>query len=243
MESTKKKSLLSIQNLLLHEMRKGVYKYADMLPPENVLAERLSISRTQLRDSLSQLEREGFITRRHGVGTIINRHVLSVTLRADMEVEFIEMIRSSGHSGEVRFLKAEKILANELTVQRLNISPGDDVLMVARTVLADGRVTIYCEDYLPYRTIRRRDYDSDVLEKPIFTFMKEYCDTEPYMDLTDIHPAVADEKLSNIFGVDTGTPLLYMDERDFDISGVVVLYARQYYIDGIITHTFLRKKF
>ncbi len=43
---------------------------------ESVLSEKLGISRTQLRDILASLDREGFITRAHGVGTIINRHVL-----------------------------------------------------------------------------------------------------------------------------------------------------------------------
>lgn len=243
MDRTEKNTALSIQNLLLHEMREGVYRYADMLPRENVLAERLSISRTQLRDSLAQLEREGFITRRHGVGTVINRHVLSVAVRADMEVEFIDMIRSSGHTAAERLLHAERLPADASVADKLNVAVGEPVLLVTRTALADGRVTIYCEDYLPVRLIADAQYPESVLEKPIFSFLREYCRTEPYMDLTDIHPAVADAKLAAIFGVDEGTPLLYMDERDFDINGVTVLYARQYYIDGVITHTLLRRKF
>lgn len=61
----------SIRAQLLTAMREGEYAHCDRLPRESVLSEKLGISRTQLRDILASLDREGFITRRHGVGTII----------------------------------------------------------------------------------------------------------------------------------------------------------------------------
>ena len=69
---------------LLSEMNSGQFACSNRLPRETELAEMLSISRTQLRDVLSELEREGYITRRHGVGTLINRHVLQVKNRMDI---------------------------------------------------------------------------------------------------------------------------------------------------------------
>ena len=38
------------------------------------------------------------------------------------------------------------------------------------------------------------------------------------------------------------TPLLYMDEVDYDVAGRPILYARQFYADGIIRQTLMRKK-
>ena len=70
-------------NRLLYEMREGIYAGRDRLPPEIELAKQLGISRTLVRDCLSILEREGFINRKHGVGTIINKHVLNVATRMD----------------------------------------------------------------------------------------------------------------------------------------------------------------
>ena len=45
----------SIKEMLLHEMQYGAYAHADRLPRESLLAEKLNISRTQLRDSLAEL--------------------------------------------------------------------------------------------------------------------------------------------------------------------------------------------
>ena len=81
---------------LLQELRNGIYADMSRLPPEVDIAAELNVSRTVIRDSLASLEREGFITRKHGVGTIINRHVLAVSARMDFEVEFLDLVRNAG---------------------------------------------------------------------------------------------------------------------------------------------------
>ena len=75
----------AIRTTLINAMRTGPYAEADHLPPETELSAAMGISRTQLRDALAVLEQEGFITRRHSIGTLINRHVLEVPVRMDIE--------------------------------------------------------------------------------------------------------------------------------------------------------------
>ena len=77
---------------------------------------------------------------------------------------------------------------------------------------------------------------------PIFHFLEEFCHVIPYLDLTDVRPAAADGHLAAIFQVAEGTPLLNMDEVDYDIDGNPVFCSNQYYVDGIIRHTVMRKK-
>ena len=111
----------TIRSQLLADMKDGAYASCERLPRESVLAEKLGISRTQLRDILASLEREGFITRRHGVGTIINRHVLNVQTRMDIEVEFLDMIRQSGHEPAVAFVRVSDGTADAQVAAQLRI--------------------------------------------------------------------------------------------------------------------------
>ncbi|MBA4347655.1 MAG: GntR family transcriptional regulator [Clostridiales bacterium] len=233
----------SVRSRLLREMKEGAYRYSGKLPPEGVLAERLNISRTQLRDSLAQLEREGFISRHQGVGTVINRHVLAVTVRMDMEIEFMEMIEASGYKPELLSSTYSLVPAGETVAQHLAISPAAMVLKVCRLIGADETPAIYCEDYIPTALIKKKEYTEQDLQKPIFSFLKQFCALEPHMDLTEVRPAVADEALAEIFRVPEGTPLLYLDEIDYDKEGMPMLYSPQYYIGGVIQHTMLRMKF
>ena len=235
--------LQSVRSRLLREMKEGAYRYSGKLPPEGVLAERLNISRTQLRDSLAQLEREGFISRHQGVGTVINRHVLAVPVRMDMEIEFMEMIAQSGHEPSLLSTGYETVPAGDAVASHLAISAADTVLRVVRLIGADGKPAIYCEDYIPTSLIKKKEYCETDLQKPIFSFLKQFCGLEAHMDLTEVRPAAADAALANRFQVPEGTPLLYLDELDYDKEGMPMLYSPQYYVGGVIQHTLLRMKF
>ena len=117
----------TIRAQLLASMKSGEYASSERLPRESVLSERLGISRTQLRDILASLEREGFITRRHGVGTIINRHVLNAQTRMDIEVEFLDMIRQSGFQPAVAYVHVSDDTADESVSRQLQIPQGTPV--------------------------------------------------------------------------------------------------------------------
>ncbi len=231
----------TIRAQLLSDMRSGIYAGCERLPRESVLAEKLGISRTQLRDILASLEREGFITRRHGVGTIINRHVLGVHTRMDIEVEFLDMIRQNGHEPAVAYVRVSCGEADAKVAAQLRIAEGAPVLRVARLCTADGRPAIYCEDVLD-RALVKEDYTTDDLKLPIFHFLQQFCGVYAYLDLTDIRPAAADSALAEIFQVPVGTPLLNMDEVDYDIDGNPVFCSMEYFVDGYFRHAVMRKK-
>jgi len=231
----------TIRTQLLFEMKEGAYAQSERLPRESLLAEKMGISRTQLRDILASLEREGFITRRHGVGTIINRHVLGVQTRMDIEVEFLDMIRQSGKTPAVAFVSVSDGTADQKIAAQLQVPEGTPLVRVARLVTADGVPAIYCEDVVNKELVRGeatvRDY-----KLPIFHFLQQFCHVIPYLDLTDVRPTAADARLSELMDVPMGTPLLNMDEVDYDIDGNPVFCSNEYYVDGIIRHTVMRKK-
>ena len=231
----------TIRDQLLTSMRTGEYAGCERLPRESVLAERLGISRTQLRDILSSIEREGFITRRHGVGTIINRHVFEAHTRMDIEVEFLDMIRQNGYRADVTFVRVSEDLANEKIASRLHIAEGSPILRITRLCTADELPAIYCEDVIE-KALAKGEYTIEDFKQPIFHFLQEFCSIVPYMDLTDVRPVVADERLAEIFQVSVGSPLLNMDEVDYDIDGRPVLCSNEYFADGIFRHTVMRKK-
>ena len=110
---------------------------------------------------------------------------------------------------------------------------------VCRT--ADGRPAIYCEDVID-KSLIRGSYTIKDLKLPIFHFLQQFCGVYPYLDLTDLRPTVADAALAEIFQIPMGSPLLNMDEVDYDIDGRPVFCSTEYFADGIFRHTVMRKK-
>ncbi|WP_458408252.1 GntR family transcriptional regulator [Anaerotignum sp.] len=230
-----------IRRNLLNEIKSGAFSELDRLPREMILAEQLGISRNHLRDILAQLEREGFITRRHGVGTLINRHVVSVKNRMDIEIEYMDIIRQSGYEPDVSRVSISEEIADAYIAAKLNVPEGTEIIRVTRICTADGKPAIYCEDVLEKCLIKHKFSLSD-FNPPIFYFLQNFCDIDAYMDLTQIHAVLSDEVVSQALDISVGTPLLNMEEVDYDIDGKPVFYSRQYFRDEMFEQTVLRKK-
>ncbi|MDX2286644.1 MAG: GntR family transcriptional regulator [Bacteroidia bacterium] len=59
---------------LKHDIQRGLYKGGDLLPSENELSQLHQITRVTVRQALTELVKDGFITRIKGKGSIVNQH-------------------------------------------------------------------------------------------------------------------------------------------------------------------------
>ena len=226
---------------LLYEIREGRFSDADRLPRETVLAEEYGISRNQLRDVLSQLETEGYITRRHGVGTLINRHVVDLKTRFDIEKEYMEIIRSNGYTPGVGAITVTEKTASALVAKHLGMEENEPVLAIGKVLTADGHPAIYSEDIVNLKLIRY-PYTDDIFQKPIFEFLDQICFKEYYMDICKFHAVLVDEFISEKLNLPEGAPILKVEEVDYDIEGNPLFYSNQYFADAYFEQTVLRKK-
>ena len=231
----------SIRERLLIEMKEGMFARCERLPRETVLAENLGISRTQLRDVLAVIEQEGYITRRLGVGTMVNRHVLNVKSRMDIEAELLDIISNNGYKASVHFLGLIEDVATEEIAQKMEIPEGTPVLVISKLCTADGEPALYFQDFIDKRIVQK-EFGEEDLKVPVFDFLREKCNADAYMDLTQLKAVLADEKTAQILDVPVGTPLLSMEEVDYSIEGNIVFYSRQFFKGGMFEQTVLRKR-
>lgn len=227
--------------MLLREMRTGAYAASKHLPRESELAKVMGISRTQLRDILAVLECEGFITRRHGVGTLINRHVLELAVRIDMEQEFMDMIHAGGRTPSVLFAKAEESPATAEEAARLNLQPGAALMRSQKLCAADRHPAIYCEDMFDASLLRAPVTDQS-FRPPVFQLLQDNCRLNCYMDVARLLPIVADAALADILQVAPGTALMYIEEVDYDVDGNPILFSRQYFVSDYFQYNIIRKR-
>lgn len=226
---------------LIREMRTGAWAHATQLPRESELAGIMGISRTQLRDILAVLECEGFITRRHGVGTLINRHVLQLPVRIDMEQEFMDMIHAGGHTPSVAFTTAEEISAAAEEAAKLNLQPGTKLMYIKKLCTADKKPAIYCEDLFDASLLRGSVKEQD-LRAPVFQLLQDNCRLNCFMDIAQLKPVVVDGELAEILQIAPGTPVMYIEEVDYDVDGNPILFSRQYFVNDYFQYNIIRKR-
>jgi GntR family transcriptional regulator len=210
------------------------------LPSEPKLANLLGVSRTTVRQALTELERDGLIVRRHGVGTFVNRHVQSIQTRLEQVWDFDEMIRVSGHDSSVQHVEMSLGSATPGVVEKLALNPGDEVLTTVNVFLADDVPVIYCLDVIPAGLVRRA-YRDEELQGPVFAFLENRCNQRIDYYIAEVLSVVADTQLAEWLGCNVGSPLHYFEEVGFNAEGTPVIYCEEYYRPEYFSFKVVRK--
>ena len=159
----------------------------------------------------------------------------------DIEAEILDIIRNNGYQPKVVVLGAKEEEANELIAEKLGIKKGTPIIKVSKLCMADGIPALYFQDIFKVSLIKE-SYTKEDMEYPIFQFLKEKCDVEAYMDLTQLKAVAATEEIASMLKIQEGTPLLNMEEVDYDIEGNIIFYSRQFFANGLFEQTVLRKR-
>lgn len=221
---------------LAEEMRSGPYSGCSQLPPELELARALGVSRTVVRDALSELERAGYIERVRGIGTVVNRDVASLERRLDQKVEFYRMIRAAGRVPRSDHVFVTRQEASADLALSLNLSPGADgappvVLYVCKRVLADDEPVLYSTDILPLALFQGQRLDTVDFSRPIFDIVAEECGIQVTSTVAHLRALTGEPGVRRQLGLGRDEALLQLDEVCYDRLCRPVLRCQTYYTD------------
>ncbi len=232
-----------IKKTLIDSLKSGAFQGETRFPTEKNMAEQLGVSRTVLRDALGALEAEGYITRRRSIGTTINQHIVTADTRIDLQQEFQEIIRNTGHEAGFRLIGAGYVQEAELFSEEESVVSSEKYLRVEKLFTADGEPAILSADYVPESIILEKDFKMDVFnEISIFEFLEEYCSREAFMSLSDINPICPSDRHRELLKITDNSPALGLRENVFDIDQNTVVKADVVIKSGIFNLQLLRKK-
>ena len=188
-----------IVGALLEELRTGRYAQTDRLPAEVDLAAELGVSRTVIRDALSEMERAGYIERVRGIGTVVNRSVLNLRSRLDQKLEYYPLIRSFGSYPHADGIQIYPVRAGEELARDLAIEPGDDVICIKKRILADTTALF-----------GNRDYTRIDLSGDIFDVLERECRQQVASNVAHLKASCGDEPIRAAMRLAPGEAMLLL---------------------------------
>lgn len=213
-----------LRDELLAELLDGTYPSGVKLPNEDELAERSGVSRATVREAVGGLVEAGYLTRRHGSGTYVagtlpRRHAL------DMSVSYLAMIRDAGMEPGLVVLDQGEREASEEEAEALKVEVGEPLLRVERIRTADGRPVVYSVDRLALRHIADGGKQIDA---SLYSLLAK-SNHAVRGGSARLKPVVADQRLAELLEVEQGTPLLRIDQVDFDGEGRPVMLSDEWH--------------
>jgi len=127
-----------IYNLLMMEIRAGTLGPEGKLPSANSLAARFAVNRHTIRQALKALEDDGVAESRQGSGTFLVRRVVDYPI--SNKTRFSDIVLAQGMAPSGHILQARKRVASKEVADALVLGKRAQVILVERTVAADGVV-------------------------------------------------------------------------------------------------------
>ena len=200
------------QQYLLDLIEHGTYVPGEKLPSEKELSVQLGISRSTLREALLNLEQEGVVLRRHGVGTFVApgyEHRLESGLERLESI--LELAARQDLKVRIEGLEVRQIGADATLGERLQVPPGTELTSVSRVICVDKTPIAYMVDFVLSSILPQGKVD-EAFNGSVLDLLREKELAEIAQVVAHIVAMTADRALGERLKIKRGQPLLLMEE-------------------------------
>lgn len=156
---------------LLGKQIKESMKPHDQMLSEREISTKYNVSRTTVRLAMAELEKMGYIYKKHGKGTFVA--TLGENKQNLMEsYSFTDHMRKIGRVPKTDVLFYDVIEANEYLAKHIGLTIGEDVFKIIRLRLADEIPMMVETSYIPFKKFSSLTEEL-VKIKPLYEIFKE----------------------------------------------------------------------
>jgi GntR family transcriptional regulator len=222
-------------------IKNGTYEPGQKFPSEGVFAEQLGISRPTLREALHNLQAEGMIVRKHGVGTFVS---VSNANRLESGLEVLESIEHianrRGLITQMGRAEIEERSPKPNEIAGLACASDEQVLSVARTILIDKKPIAHLWDVILTKYLRKEDLGDMFRGSVLDIFLKRGRPSLTY-SVTKLAAVAANRTLAQELEVPVKSPLLKLEARLFSQDDLVADYSISYFVPDYFDFHVIRR--
>ena len=151
MSVLKKKSQLSLQDIIVSDIQKKIekkiLKIGQMIPSEDEIRKKYGVSRVTVRLALDKLENKNLIIRKQGVGTFIKSKKIKQTFSTAKTI--IDALREKNLQPKIKVLFNNKKCPDDYLKDILNIKGNSQIVHIRRIVYLNNQPYAVLDTFLP----------------------------------------------------------------------------------------------
>ncbi len=194
-----------------------------VVPSEWELAGMYGVSRLTVRRALDDLARQGWLSRRHGVGTFVSHPTVAAIIPSHLS--FTQEMLAIGRRPSSRLISSRVIPADVQIAQRLSLAEAQPVAEVVRLRLADGVPLLHETAYLSSRRFPGIESNPALASGSLYECMsREYGVTVARIDQT-LKAVTLSPEQAELLGAEPGSPSIFSESVAYTAEGEVVEYS------------------
>jgi GntR family transcriptional regulator len=200
------------KTILLEQIRSGEFKRGDRIPPERQLEEMFGLSRTTIRQAVTELVQRGVLQRIQGKGTFVTGSVVPFDLH--QLTSFTEDMQARGLTPSSKLVFAGLVEIDERKLGLLQTE--NPVFEVHRLRYGDDRIMGFHRAFIPGRfALSSADLEHT---GSLYELLARRFHVEPFASDEMLEGGIATEYESEMLGIPVGAAVLRVERLTFDYS-------------------------
>ncbi len=217
---------IQLKNYLLEKIVNGKWNEGEKFPTETDLQNEFKLSRATVRHALSDIEREGYIERHPGKGTVICHKRFKPEI---MKVSsFSDDMISRGKIPQSKTVDMKYVTPPPQVREGYGISANDKVWMVLRLRMADGIPIGLQELYIPPK-LQISAHDLQQMQS-YYQLLQEKHNLFPAFGTEILTAKSADDQEASYLDISNGDPLIYIWRVTYATDESVIEVVKIYYV-------------
>ena len=225
--STPKPLYFQLKTIILDDIKNNVFTEGDAIPTENELVDHYQISRSTVRQAISALVQEGWLTRKASKGTFVTHPKQESGFIRSFE-PFYQQIEKQGKVPRTELIDLNVITPTPEISKALNLEPEQKVISMFRRRFADEVPLVTLQNYIPYDLCSFiLSYDFRV--HSLYELLMSNPSTQISSTKTIVSARNATSEDRELMNVKVNTPMLCFHTMSTTSEGRIIDYAFSHY--------------
>jgi len=212
-----------LKTLILDEIKSGNYEMGNMIPTEKEFSETFQISRTTVRQAITELVQEGWLYRIKSKGTFVSQPKISQDFIKKLE-SFNDQILRAGMTPSTEVLALKTIKASSAVAQNLNLKENDLVIYLYRKRFANDEPIVTIETYLPYKSCSFV-LDHNLAEERLYNILNQCTDTSIFRVNRIVEAVEANKDDEKHLRIKQGKPIQHFSSVGYNAYDQPIEYS------------------
>jgi len=216
-----------LKNIVLTEIQNGTYQQGDLIPTEKELSEFFELSRTTVRQAITELVQEGKLFRIKSKGTFVAKPKIKQDFIKRLET-YNEQIRRLGMTPSTKLLEMKIIPAPEDAAEVLKLKKDAKCILIERLRFADNEPNVVVRTYLSYD---RCNFvmQHDLGKESLYEILSQREQTRVYHINRIMESMLTSEEDAKLLKINMGQPIHFFTSTGFNPAGEAVEYSHARY--------------